>query len=76
MKTKLTVTVDQELLPKAKRAARRRGTSLSRVIENFLRDLAAEETDFVGKWRGSFEIRESSDPRIRYVMEKYLADTD
>ncbi len=42
MKTKLTVTVDREILPKAKRYARARGVSLSSLIEDALRAFAAE----------------------------------
>lgn len=37
-KTKLTVTIDSEVLPRAKEYARTRGVSLSSVIEQILRD--------------------------------------
>ncbi|MDE2670449.1 MAG: DUF6364 family protein [Chloroflexota bacterium] len=37
-KTKLTVTIDSEILPRAKDYARTRGVSLSSVIEQILRD--------------------------------------
>jgi post-segregation antitoxin (ccd killing protein) len=76
MKTKLTVTVDEELVPRAKKAARRRGVSLSSVIEASLRRLATEETDFVSRWRGKFKEAETDDPRMTYLKEKYLADPD
>jgi post-segregation antitoxin (ccd killing protein) len=76
MKTKLTVTVDEELVPRAKKAARRRGVSLSSVIEASLRRLATEETDFVSRWRGKFKEVETNDPRMTYLKEKYLADPD
>jgi hypothetical protein len=76
MKTKLTVTIDEDLLPRAKSAARRRGASLSSIIEKSLRELADEELDFVGKWRGEFRAPSSEDPRIRHLMEKYVADSD
>jgi post-segregation antitoxin (ccd killing protein) len=39
MKQKLTITVDGELVPMAKRYARSRGVSLSSLIETELRDL-------------------------------------
>ena len=42
-KTKLTVTIDSEVLPRAKDYARRYGVSLSSVIEQILRD--AVDTD-------------------------------
>ncbi len=40
MKTKLTRTIDEDLVPKAKRYARVRGVSLSSVVEGALRGLA------------------------------------
>ena len=40
MKQKLTVTVDAELLPVAKRYARSRGVSLSSLVEQSLREMA------------------------------------
>ena len=43
MKTKLTVTIDEELLPKAKEHARSLGVSLSQLIEQALRDLSEAE---------------------------------
>lgn len=73
MKTKLTITVDAELLPRAKRWARARGVSLSSVIEHALRDLAAEEsTSFAERWRGAFEPASRDDDRFRALAEKYL----
>ena len=38
MKSKLTITVDSDLIPAAKRYARSRGVSLSAVIEQALRE--------------------------------------
>jgi hypothetical protein len=72
MKTKLTITVEQDLVPRAKRYARRQGLSLSAVIENALRDLAGpEDRTFVEKWRGQFELVERDDERYKALMEKY-----
>jgi antitoxin component of RelBE/YafQ-DinJ toxin-antitoxin module len=42
MKTKLTVTIDRDLLPRAKRYARERGMSLSEIIEGSLRQLSSK----------------------------------
>src|SRR5712692_7286864 len=54
MKTKLTLTIDQELLPQAKQFARSRGVSLSRLVEEALRDLSARGThSFSQRWRGA-----------------------
>ena len=76
MKTKLTITVDEDLVPKAKTVARRRGVSLSSVVEESLRRLASEQPDFVARWRGKFQKSETNDPRMDYLSEKYLADID
>jgi hypothetical protein len=43
MKTKLTITIDAEVLPRAKRFARSRGVPLSSLIEEALREMAADE---------------------------------
>ena len=40
MKQKLTVTVDAELIPAAKRYARSRGVSLSSLVEQSLREMS------------------------------------
>lgn len=76
MKTKLTVTIDRDLLPRAKRAAKVRGVSLSALIEDALRASADVEQDFVEKWRGSFKLAKRDDTRFRYVAEKYVARAD
>ena len=77
IKTKLTVTVDEELLPRAKQVARQRGVSLSNVIEESLKRLTATGGDFVGKWRGGFRARKSAaDPRAEFLKRKYLANSD
>ncbi|MBI4419821.1 MAG: ribbon-helix-helix protein, CopG family [Gemmatimonadetes bacterium] len=73
MKTKLTVTIDRDLLPRAKRHARSRGVSLSRLIEAALRDLSAGDTrSFSQRWRGKFRPAGRSDLRYRTLAKKYL----
>jgi len=72
MKRKLTITVDAELLPRAKRYARSKGVSLSSVIEQSLRDLAGDEVSFVERWQGRFEAADRGDERYRALAEKYL----
>lgn len=73
MKTKLTITVDAELLPRAKRYARRSGVSLSSLIEDALRDLTAEESpSFAQRWKGRFEPASRDDERFRALARKYL----
>ena len=73
MKTKLTVTIDKDLLPRAKQHARSRGQSLSQLIENALRKIDAEgRPSFSQQWRGKFRPAKRNDVRYRKLAEKYL----
>ena len=73
MKQKLTITVDGELLPIAKRYARSRGVSLSSLVEQSLREMAGESTQsFASRWRGKFRTVERDDPRYDALAKKYL----
>jgi hypothetical protein len=73
MKTKLTLTVDAEILPRAKRYARARGVSLSSLVEDALRGMVSEESpSFVERWRGKFGAASRDDERFRALAEKYL----
>lgn len=74
MKTKVTITLDRELVPAAKRYAATHGRSLSAVIETALRRMTqAEEPGFSSKWRGTFRAAElDTDARYRHLAEKYL----
>jgi hypothetical protein len=73
MKTKLTVTIDVKLLPKAKRFARSRGVSLSRWIEDALRRVSADQGPSFGeRWRGKFQASKRGGERYRQLAKKYL----
>ncbi len=73
MKTKLTVTIDEELLPKAKQYARAQGLSLSQLIETALRDMSTQKKpSFASKWRGRFTPASRQDDRYRRLAKKYL----
>ena len=73
MKRKLTITVDGELLPRAKQYARSRGVSLSSLIETSLREIAAYDTpSFASRWRGRFEASSRGDSRYDALARKYL----
>lgn len=73
MKKKLTITVDEELIPLAKRHAGSRGVSLSSMIEQFLREITRRENpSFSSKWRGKFRPAERDDPRYEALARKYL----
>lgn len=73
MKRKLTITVDGELLPRAKQYARSRGVSLSSLIEASLREIAVEDTpSFGSRWKGRFETARRGDARYEELARKYL----
>ena len=72
MKKKLTITVDAELLPTAKRYARSRGMSLSSIIEDSLRTITEDlDPSFVERWRGRFITPSQDDDRFRALAEKH-----
>ena len=52
MKTKLTLTIDNELIPKAKEHARQADLSLSQLIENNLRAIILHRTESVLELEG------------------------
>jgi hypothetical protein len=73
VKTKLTVTIDERLLPKAKQYPRSRGLSRSRLIENALREMGADEArSFSRRWRGKFALAGRDDEWYRALTKKYL----
>ena len=74
MKQKLTITVDADLVPIAKRYARSRGVSLSSLIEQSLREVAGDPaTSFASRWRGKFRPAErEGDARYDALAKKYL----
>ncbi len=73
MKQKLTITVDAEILPLAKRYARSRGVSLSALVEQSLREMAgAGAPSFAARWRGKFRAATRDDPRYKALAKKYL----
>lgn len=73
MKAKLTITIDQEIIPLAKLQAKQQGLSLSQMIENALRALSARESkSFSRRWRGKFRVAEKADDRFRGLAERYL----
>ena len=73
MKQKLTITVDADLVPIAKRHARSRGVSLSAFIEQYLREVTGDQTQpFASRWRGQFRPAERNVPRYDALAAKYL----
>ena len=73
MKTKLTITVDSEVVPAAKRYARVRGVSLSSLIEGSPKEMVQDEgPSFTERWRGQFRAASRDDPRYEALARKYL----
>ncbi len=73
MKAKLTITVDEKLIPEAKRHARSRGQSLSQLVEDRLRQAIAEhDAGFARRWRGRFRAAHGDDDRFAQLAKKYL----
>ena len=73
MKRKLTITMDEELLPVAKLYARSRGVSLSSLIESSVREMTAGQTpSFASRWCGRLRPAGRDDPRYEALARKYL----
>ena len=82
MNTKLTLTLDQEVIEKAKKYAKGKGRSLSKIVENYLRALSsdtidpeAETSPIVRSLRGSLKAPKDLDYKeeLRKALEeKYL----
>ena len=69
-KQRITVTLERDLIVKAKRLAHQRGIRLSELVEFSLQaSLAGQPTrngSFVERWAGKFSVREDkgNDPRL------------
>jgi hypothetical protein len=74
MKEKLTLTIDDKAIARARAFAKRERTSLSKIVERQFNQLGTQS--FVEKWRGQFkEPRpDPSDPRLTYLLRKYVHD--
>lgn len=82
MNTKLTLTIEQSVIEKAKIYARKKERSLSDLIENYLKALTIEEskkenelTPIVSNLKGSFKMPKDFDYKKELtdrLFEKYL----
>ena len=73
MKTKLTITIDEDLIPVAKEHAKSQRKSLSGVIESALRSLtSSDKSSFAQRWRGRFRPAHRKDERYKALAKKYL----
>lgn len=82
MNTKLTLTIEQTTIEKAKKYANNKGRSLSDIIENYLKVITKEDdiekielTPIVKSLKGSFKAPENFDYKrelSKRLTEKYL----
>jgi hypothetical protein len=74
MKAKMTVSIDEELIPRAKQHARQKGLSLSELVETSLRIVTEEKegSSFSQRWRGKFRPADKDDERSRALAKRYL----
>ena len=81
MNTKLTLTIEQTIIKKAKKYARQKGRSLSDIIENYLKIITKDEaksaieiTPLTKSLKGSFKAPDNFDYKkqlSRGLSEKY-----
>ena len=73
MKETVTITLDEDLVPKAKAYAKSQGRSLSQLIEQALRRATREGGEtFSAKWRGKFKAAGKNSPRYKGLAERFL----
>ena len=83
MNTKLTLTIEQEIIKRAKSYAKKKNRSLSDIIENYLKTLTKEEqkqkennlSPIVKSLKGSFKMSKNLDYKKelqKRLEKKYL----
>ena len=73
MKTKLTLTIEEDLIPKAKRYAESQNDSLSGLVEKALRDLTrTKEIPFSKRWGGKVKAGRRASSRHKTLARRYL----
>ncbi len=74
MKTKVSLTIDKDLLPKSKKFAEKSGISLSQLVEALLRRIVEKDSDsstFSERWRGKFSLQEKEEARFKKLKNRY-----
>jgi hypothetical protein len=82
MNTKLTLTIEQTIIEKAKKYANDKGRSLSDIVENYLKVITKEDniesielTPIVQSLKGTFKTHKNIDYKkelSKRLSEKYL----
>ncbi len=72
MKAKINLTIDEGIVPLAKRYARKMGKSVSELVESLLREeIEKEQTSFSEKWQGRFTTAAKDDTRYQKLSKRY-----
>jgi hypothetical protein len=84
MNTKLTLTIEQSVIDKAKKYASKKGRSLSELVSNYLKAISHEERNeeadvspLIKSLKGSFKAPQSFDYKkelAKSLEDKYLRD--
>ena len=81
MTTKLTLSVDRQVIQKAKRYARRHNKSLSQLVTNYLKHVTADDREMpeidpvvqeVADEIPIAQVPQLDEPKYRYLKDKYL----
>jgi hypothetical protein len=78
MTVKLNLTIDEKIAAKSKRYAARKKTSVSKMVQEFLRKQIEEDEkkpkkkSFVEKWAGTFS-GQLSDAGVKEIKDGYLS---
>ena len=80
MKNRVTLTLEPDIVKKAKQIAHARRTSVSALVEDLLRatpvSLKTSEVSFADKWTGKLRLRTPAkpDPRFEALKKRYSLD--
>ncbi len=84
METKLTLSLDKEIIEQAKKYAKKQRTSLSNIVENYFYYLTSskdeknprdeEKTPITDKLLGSVRVETPNTDKLKeeYLMDKYI----
>lgn len=71
-KVKLNLTINKNLVPKAKLYASKNGKSVSQLVEELLTQVLESKTiGFTNKWLGKLSVNEEQDTRINNLKRRY-----
>jgi predicted solute-binding protein len=78
MTVKLNLTIDEKIVAKSKRYAAKKKTTVSKMVQEFLRkqveqeEKKTKEKSFVEKWAGTFSGK-LSDERVKKIKDEYFS---